>query len=68
MAEADISLDICCDTEKTIAPKTLKIKIMERSREIPLCLLCLFDISFIDNPHPYALGEYFAPRGKIPVS
>lgn len=55
MADSDISLDIFCETEKTIIPKIAKIKIIEESRTNPLCFV-VFNVSFIDNPHPHISG------------
>ena len=63
MADADISLEILCDTESTIIPKRKKIKIMGKSRGNFPCLYVL-GIFFIDNPHSTALQGAVCSYGR----
>ena len=54
MAELDISLAVFRDTENIIAPNMQKTNIMERSRERPLRLICLFGMFIIGLLHSNA--------------
>ena len=66
MAEADISRDIRRDTANTMVPNTPKIKMMERSRETPLCRSRLLIVPLIVNPRSRPQGGLSAGR-QIPL-
>lgn len=68
MADADISLDIFCDTANTIVPKMQKIKMMGKSKEKPFLFFCLTVLSSMNNPHPLALDRRLTLKEKAPVN